>query len=76
MSMSHKAYAFDWRGFERDELYRILLAALESETPQPLPGTSTLSAKRSATRMRAGGSGRVGRKLWRTGTCTSTATSR
>ncbi len=29
MSMSHKAYAFDWRAFEADELHAILLAALE-----------------------------------------------
>jgi len=28
--MSHKAYAFDWRAFEADGLYALLLAALQS----------------------------------------------
>ncbi len=28
MSITHKAYAFDWSAFERDELHGILLAAL------------------------------------------------
>lgn len=30
MSMSHKAYAFDWLAFEHDELHGLLLAALTS----------------------------------------------
>jgi hypothetical protein len=30
VSMSHKAYAFDWSAFERDELHSILLDALSS----------------------------------------------
>lgn len=30
MVMSHKAYAFDWNSFERDELHGILLTALSS----------------------------------------------
>ena len=30
MSMSHKAYAFDWSAFARDELHGILLDALSS----------------------------------------------
>jgi hypothetical protein len=33
VSMSHKAYAFDWRAFEKDELHRLLVAALESGNP-------------------------------------------
>lgn len=33
MSMSHKAYAFDWRAFEQDELRQVLVAALESGDP-------------------------------------------
>ncbi|WP_425619062.1 hypothetical protein NA78x_002793 [Anatilimnocola sp. NA78] len=33
MSMSHKAYAFDWREFESDELHHLLIAALESGDP-------------------------------------------
>ncbi len=33
MSMSHKAYAFDWRSFESDELHHLLVAALESGDP-------------------------------------------
>ncbi len=33
MSMSHKAYAFDWRAFEKDELHHLLVAALESDDP-------------------------------------------
>jgi hypothetical protein len=31
--MSHKAYAFDWRGFERNELHDLLVNALESADP-------------------------------------------
>jgi hypothetical protein len=31
MSMSHKAYAFDWDSFCRDELCRLLPAALEAQ---------------------------------------------
>lgn len=30
MSMSHKAYAFDWRTFKDDELHRILLESLKT----------------------------------------------
>jgi hypothetical protein len=30
VSMSHKAYAFDWSAFVRDELHNILLDALSS----------------------------------------------
>lgn len=30
MSMSHKAFAFDWKAFESDELYTLLVQALES----------------------------------------------
>lgn len=30
MSMSHKAYAFDWPAFESDDLYGLLFAALTS----------------------------------------------
>lgn len=30
MSMSHKAFAFDWRRFESDELYTLITRALES----------------------------------------------
>jgi hypothetical protein len=30
MSMSHKAYSFDWYGFERDPLHEIALAALKT----------------------------------------------
>jgi hypothetical protein len=31
--MSHKAYAFDWPAFEKDELPRLLVRALESGDP-------------------------------------------
>lgn len=31
MSMSHKAFAFDWKAFESDELYTLLVSALESD---------------------------------------------
>jgi hypothetical protein len=34
--MSHKAYAFNWRAFESDELHDILIAALESGDPKPI----------------------------------------
>jgi hypothetical protein len=30
VSMSHKAYAFDWSAFVRDELHNVLLDALSS----------------------------------------------
>jgi hypothetical protein len=33
VSMSHKAYAFNWRAFEKDELHHLLVAALESGDP-------------------------------------------
>jgi hypothetical protein len=33
VSISHKAYAFDWRRFENDDLYEILLASLKSGDP-------------------------------------------
>jgi hypothetical protein len=36
MSMSHKAFAFDWKAFEGDELYKLLIQALESEEVLPL----------------------------------------
>lgn len=36
MSMSHKAYAFDWYAFESDELHRLLLVALDSGDPPAL----------------------------------------
>jgi hypothetical protein len=31
MSISHKAFAFDWNAFESDELYMLLFRALESD---------------------------------------------
>lgn len=31
MLMSHKAFAFDWRRFESDELYPLIVSALESD---------------------------------------------
>ncbi len=34
--MSHKAYAFDWSAFEKDELYRIVLTALASSNPSEI----------------------------------------
>jgi hypothetical protein len=36
MSMSHKAYAFDWLRFERNELSRVLWHALETSNPAAL----------------------------------------
>ncbi len=36
MSMSHKAYAFDWNTFECDELFTILIESLESNDVLPL----------------------------------------
>jgi hypothetical protein len=36
MAMSHKAFAFDWNAFERDELYAHLPAALSSGDPTGL----------------------------------------
>jgi hypothetical protein len=36
MSMSHKAYAFDWLAFEGNELHGILLAAFSSGDPAGL----------------------------------------
>jgi hypothetical protein len=36
MSMSHKAYAFDWNAFECDELFTILIESLESNDVLPL----------------------------------------
>jgi hypothetical protein len=36
MSMSHKAYAFDWNAFDRDELSMILPRSLESDDVLPL----------------------------------------
>src|SRR6059058_715754 len=34
--MSHRAYAFNWQSFERDELHDILAAALESGDPRSI----------------------------------------
>jgi hypothetical protein len=36
VSMSHKAYAFDWSAFVRDELHNILLDALSSDAERGL----------------------------------------
>ena len=36
MSMSHKAYVFDWNTFCGDELFQLLPAALESQEPPGL----------------------------------------
>jgi hypothetical protein len=36
MSISHKAFAFDWKAFESDELYTLLVQALESREVLPL----------------------------------------
>jgi hypothetical protein len=36
MSMSHKAFAFDWKAFKSDELYALIIHALESNEPSPL----------------------------------------
>jgi hypothetical protein len=38
MSMSHKAYSFDWKVFESDELYMLLVGALESNEVSSLIG--------------------------------------
>lgn len=36
MSMSHKAYAFDWKAFQRDELVGLLHDALATDDPASL----------------------------------------
>jgi hypothetical protein len=36
MSISHKAFAFDWKTFESDELHTLIVQALESEQLLPL----------------------------------------
>jgi hypothetical protein len=36
MPMQHKAYAFDWRSFEQDELHGLLMQALETGDPSGL----------------------------------------
>jgi hypothetical protein len=38
MSMSHKAFSFDWKAFESDELFRLLIEALQSNEVSSLIG--------------------------------------
>jgi hypothetical protein len=38
MSMSHKAFSFDWKEFESDELFRLLIGALQSNEVSSLIG--------------------------------------